>query len=968
MDTHADEDSERDTIDVEPATEAVVGEVIGGYRLDARIGTGGMGDVFSATHTRLGRRAAVKLIRPSLANEPTVLARFHQEARIVNDVRHPNIVDIFDFVESDEPRRVACIMELLDGPSLQSVLKERELTAVQCLNVCVQLTDALRAVHKLGVVHRDLKPGNVIVVGPLDGDLSTVPSIKLLDFGIAKVPETQHTATGLLVGTPAYMSPEQIANDQPSSKSDVYAVGELLYETITRERLFRSAPAKILIEKISGQPPQIELPSFPGGDRIRSIILRCLAFDPESRPTTEELWIELRACLEAPPVAPRPRSTSLKPRAPASQLGARIDKRSSPSRRLLLGALMAAILTAAVSIALRGFVPEPVKHAASAIFPGRAANEPPAPPKPEEHPYQAMLADWKTRAAVSNKNAGELLAEARARRFNDTWKDYQLANELLERAVGLEPNNAIVLANHTENLASWKGEALTDEEAKRLGAVLEYADRLSAKESAVSRARAALALARGDLQACQRFAEEALDRDPGDGEARLLVAASHVHGQPERAIDEANESQRTLPQLRRRDLIVGRAMANGGHYAGAMRVVGERLRREPRNVAALMLMADFERELGHLRTAEAHYRQAIAGEGDRNLARLSLGTMLLASREAGSAEELFKAAAQDREAPVHYRVRANVGWSRAAVDRGRSKEAGPPLDAALSLSPHDTAARLLRAEILLEGGSDDPAERLARDILASQRGEPAALVILGRIAVHRRATDEAIGYLRDALMSDPHDAELRALLGAAYLEVGVDAQAFAMMEEAAKLDPLERTDNPRRAFFHAPPAAVDKALSRFELAAKGASRASANAAVALIEYQRGRSRQALVFLERALHVNPSDPLALVYGAQLAIDEGLLKEADGYIARLADRPEHAAIAHLLKARAQFRRGLYGEAKSEYDAAQKLDSSLALIFVERTLAEIKDGDKKAKQRRSIDVPPIVSARERLLQLEY
>src|SRR5687767_6425570 len=133
------EDGNEDTVRREQsAGTADLGEVIGGYELERELGSGGMGRVYAALHARLGRRAAVKVISARYSADREMLSRFYQEARIVNSVRHPNIVDIFDFVEIDEPRRVACIMEYLSGPSLKSVLEARRLTVVQSINVICQ--------------------------------------------------------------------------------------------------------------------------------------------------------------------------------------------------------------------------------------------------------------------------------------------------------------------------------------------------------------------------------------------------------------------------------------------------------------------------------------------------------------------------------------------------------------------------------------------------------------------------------------------------------------------------------------------------------------------------------------------------------------------------------------------------------------------------------------------------------------
>src|SRR5262245_52777050 len=145
-----------------------LGAVLGGYQLDEVIGTGGMGAVYRATHVKLGRKAAIKVLSESLAGDPAYVSRFFHEARVVNEVGHPNIIDIIDFIETESPRRVAYVMELVEGPPLSKLLQVRRLSVRQSLNLTLQVLDALAAVHRINVIHRDLKPDNLLVVGSLE--------------------------------------------------------------------------------------------------------------------------------------------------------------------------------------------------------------------------------------------------------------------------------------------------------------------------------------------------------------------------------------------------------------------------------------------------------------------------------------------------------------------------------------------------------------------------------------------------------------------------------------------------------------------------------------------------------------------------------------------------------------------------------------------------------------------------------
>lgn len=277
-------------------TDSVVllNEVVGGFRLESLLGSGAMGVVYLASHQTLGRRVALKVLREEHASDRRSVSRFFREARVVNAIRHPNIVDIFDFLESREPERVAYVMEYISGPTLARLLRRGGLGIHRALNVMEQLADALAAVHAVGVVHRDLKPSNILLVAPADSDFSQRPSVKITDFGICKVTDASadgvETATGMILGTPSYMAPEQITAQTVTGKTDVYALGQILYEMLTGRRLFPREIGEAFRQKLARERPRIDLPrDLPGRDEVRELIEQCLSERPEDRPSAREL-------------------------------------------------------------------------------------------------------------------------------------------------------------------------------------------------------------------------------------------------------------------------------------------------------------------------------------------------------------------------------------------------------------------------------------------------------------------------------------------------------------------------------------------------------------------------------------------------------------------------------------------------------------------------------------------------------
>jgi eukaryotic-like serine/threonine-protein kinase len=289
----------------EPAREPGVGDDLGVYRLEALAGEGGMGRVFRAVHQKLGRRVALKLLRRKYAARPDAIARFFQEARAVNVIRHPGIVEITDFVEGPPGGDSYYIMEWLDGETLEArLLRDRKLPANQAAEVGRQVASALGAVHRGGFVHRDLKPENVFLI-EREGRITA----KILDFGVALL---QGTHDGAVAGTPAYFSPEGAAGRTVDARSDVYSLGVVLYRMVTGALPFEAdSLSGYVMKHMTARAPSVAetAPGVPAP--LAAAIDRCLAKAPEERfPSMDELATSL-AAVAGLPVAPRSRTPIL---------------------------------------------------------------------------------------------------------------------------------------------------------------------------------------------------------------------------------------------------------------------------------------------------------------------------------------------------------------------------------------------------------------------------------------------------------------------------------------------------------------------------------------------------------------------------------------------------------------------------------------------------------------------------------
>ncbi|MDQ4118042.1 MAG: serine/threonine protein kinase, partial [Actinomycetota bacterium] len=248
------------------------------YRLERRIAVGGMGEVWEAQDTRLGRSVAIKVLKADLSDDPEFLHRFRIEARTVASLDHSGIAAVHDYGEDDGPagggRTAYLVMELVRGEPLSTRIGRGPLPVPETLDVLEQASRALHAAHERGFVHRDVKPGNIL--------LRTDGVVKLTDFGIAKAADAVPvTRSGMVMGTAHYIAPEQASGDEAGPAGDVYSLGIVGYECLAGHRPFRADSAvAVAMMQVRDDPPPLPS-SIP--DRVRGLIYSVLVKDPEQR-------------------------------------------------------------------------------------------------------------------------------------------------------------------------------------------------------------------------------------------------------------------------------------------------------------------------------------------------------------------------------------------------------------------------------------------------------------------------------------------------------------------------------------------------------------------------------------------------------------------------------------------------------------------------------------------------------------
>jgi serine/threonine-protein kinase len=280
-----------------------VGTQLGHYQIVAPLGAGGMGEVYRARDTRLDREVAIKVLPEQFARDVERVARFDREARAVAALSHPNIVAIYEYGTADG--RSFAVMELLEGETLRSRLQKAPLPWRKALEMGIAVAEGLAAAHAKGIIHRDLKPDNVFLTA--DG------RVKVLDFGLARMdpepaagPETEPyipalTATGVVVGTPAYMSPEQVSGCTVDARGDLFALGSVLYEAVAGHPPFaRGTRSATLAAILNDEPPMPVGTADPGLPAVEPVLRHCLEKNPQERfQSARDLAFALRAILNA---------------------------------------------------------------------------------------------------------------------------------------------------------------------------------------------------------------------------------------------------------------------------------------------------------------------------------------------------------------------------------------------------------------------------------------------------------------------------------------------------------------------------------------------------------------------------------------------------------------------------------------------------------------------------------------------
>src|SRR4051812_10570554 len=267
------------------STGDLIGQIVADrYHILKKLGEGGMGTVYLAEHVKMGRKSAVKVMNPGMGEDPDAISRFNREAANASKIGHQNVAAVYDFGETPDGL-IYLAMEFIEGPSLTKVVEQGPLEPHRAADITRQAADALAVAHDMGIVHRDLKPDNIMLAKSRDGsDL-----VKVVDFGIAKAANNEAqkvTKTGMVVGTPEYMSPEQLAGDKLDGRSDTYSLALVTFAMMTGKLPFPGETVQeSMIARLTDEPKRLAemKPNVMWPAEVQTVMDKALARDAAER-------------------------------------------------------------------------------------------------------------------------------------------------------------------------------------------------------------------------------------------------------------------------------------------------------------------------------------------------------------------------------------------------------------------------------------------------------------------------------------------------------------------------------------------------------------------------------------------------------------------------------------------------------------------------------------------------------------
>ena len=792
---------------------------LGAYVLGPLIGSGGMGAVYSAYDPRLKREVAIKVVSPSLAENPDRLQHLKREARAAAALNHPNIVAVHDIGMHDGAPYI--VTERVQGETLAEHLKRGHVPLSWALDVAAQIADALAAVHGRGIVHRDLKPGNVMI--------TPEGRVKVLDFGIAKTSlvetttTTQVTDPQRVMGTPAYMAPERVDGTAPADfRVDLYSLGVMLFEMVTGSRPFRGHELTVLMAGPDGQAAPLASDLEPTVPKdLSTLIARCLSRNPDARPDSaaqvKQELDRIRAVLSGMETVAPGRSIVW-------------------STRALPGIAVGTIIAAVGGMLFYDRSPEPLTAEPPIIAVLPFAN---VTAQPSDDYLGFGLADALTRSLSRLSSVTVIPRETITQTLQSTSDPAAIArdvgaNLLIQGAVERQGNRLLVAASvlRADGSIAWVGNA-DSESADVVAVERELSERIvSALRVSVSPDE------RRDIALPATRNQEALDaywRGVALLERTELAAVDE-------AIGSFNKAVAFDPQFAVAHAALGYAFVrkyNATREAEWMTRAEEVVRRalaaDASRVEVHLALANIYRLTGRNGSAVEELRRVLAEQPTNDEARRRLGAIFESEGRNADALEQFEAAVDQR--PTYWLNHDQLGLF--FYRSGRYEDAVRAFTRVTELYP-DSAQSFQRLGVAYQalGRRAEAQEHFMRAIRLAP--DAASYSNLGTLYYAEGRFAEALNAYQQAIRLRPNRALLYRNLGDTYLKLGRRDEAHAAYRDAVRLTEEEMSVNPHDAAV----------LAR----------------LAVYEAKLGLHSHAEEHIQRALVLSPSDPEILFRGA------------------------------------------------------------------------------------------------------
>ena len=722
------------------------------YRVEEQIGQGSMGTVYLAEHIGLRKKVALKVLHPELQVGDDALVRFQREGIAAGKFSHPNAIQIFDF-DKEGSQIFYLAMEYVDGQSLKPFIRENApVPAGEAVAIVRQILLALSEAHVHGIVHRDLKPDNVMLQVSADGELA----VKVLDFGLSKLVDrgagaSLATQTGMILGTPLYMSPEQCAGDPADARSDLYATGLILYELLAGELPFRgSAVSEILLERASTPARAIaELrPDLGIPADLDAVLRAALQHDRKQRYQSAREMVE---AIDAADLG-GPAAVARSPEATAATVVLGSDGRVTPARsRGGAGRSRTLWIVAAVAVVLGALAL--LKVIPGGLFGGDVAYARVSLKPPEERTEQEVRY-----VALLDRARGEL----RSRQPQDALTSVESALQLpCTDAEGLYVRGLVFRVRK-------------DYDTARID--FDEAARIDPTYAAPVCGRGWVAFDRGDLDAAFAWFDEALGRDARSADALTGKGAvlwrrgelTAAHGLLSEAVGIAGDSSQALYYL-------GRVQLDEGNADEAIGLLVRSKRGDARNFETLAALGEAYARAGRPEEAEPQLRAALAESRDAITALESLVTLLIAHERYGEALSALEETIGRRDdvASLH------VLQALALRGQGKGDESIASLERACERQGVDLEAHLLLGILYHQHGRLDDAAAQYRVVLDDDDSVVQAHLNLGFIHRDQGRPEDAVAALERAVGRDPDVSEGHRQLGILYMDWVIDHDVAA---------------------------------------------------------------------------------------------------------------------------------------------------------------------------------------------